>query len=217
MQSRFTPSESRKLRSLKTPAGIQRFLDEMPYHFATSAWSPRVVLREGTAHCLEGAMFAAAALRMLGFAPLLLDLEADNDVDHVLAIFKVRGHWGAVGKSNYAGCRYRDPVYRTLRELALSYFHIYFNMRGERTLRRYSRPVNLSRFDRQNWMTSEKDIWFVPEYLYVIPHFPLLKPALVKNLTRVDGRTVQSEIVGHQPESSARAPRIFRKTWPKKF
>jgi hypothetical protein len=212
MQSNFTPWELRKLRSLKTPFGIQRFLDEMPYHLATSAWSPRVVLREGTAHCLEGATLAAAALRVLGFPPLLFDLEADNDVDHVLAIFKVRGHWGAVGKSNYTGCRYRDPVYRTLRELALSYFHIYFNIRGERTLRRYSRPVNLVRFDREKWMTSEKDIWFVPEYLYTMPHIPLLKPALVKNLTRVDGRTIQGEIVGHQRESSARLPRIFRES-----
>ncbi len=211
MQDKFTPSESRKLRSLKTPAGIQRFLDEIPYHLATTAWSPRVVLRERTAHCLEGAILAAAALRVIGFPPLVLDLEADRDTDHVLAIFKVRGHWGAVAKSNFTGCRYREPVYRTLRELALSYFNIYFNMRGERTLRRYSRPVNLARFDQEKWMTSEKDIWFVPAYLYVIPHLPLLKPALVKNLTRVDGRTIQAEIVGHRRERSARLPRIFRK------
>ncbi len=210
MKNRFTPSERRKFRSLKTPAGIQRFLDEMPYHQEISAWSPRVALRERTAHCLEGAILAAAALRVLGFPPLLLDLEADRDVDHVIAIFKVRGHWGAVGKSNYTGCRYRDPIYRTPRELALSYFHIYFNMRGERTLRRYSRPVNLARFDREEWMTSEKDIWFVPAYLYVIPHIPLFKPALEKNLTRVDRRTIQSEIVGHERDSSTPLPRIFR-------
>ena len=133
-----SPSELRILRSLKTPLGIQGFLDDMPYHLATTAWSPRVVLRERTAHCLEGATFAAAALRALGFPPLILDLEADHDIDHVLAIFKVRGHWGAIGKSNFTGCRYREPIYRTLRELALSYFHIYFNLRGELTLRRYS-------------------------------------------------------------------------------
>src|SRR2546421_8770956 len=143
----FSPVELRKLRALKTPAGVQSFLDSLPYHLADTAWSPRTVLREQTAHCLEGAIFAAAALRVLGFPPLILDLEADQDTDHVLAVFKLRGHWGAIAKSNFAGCRYREPVYRTLRELALSYFNIYFNLRGERTLRRYSRLVNLARCD----------------------------------------------------------------------
>src|SRR5438874_3870407 len=185
----FTGNELRGLRRLKTPAGVQRFLDDLPYHLADTAWSPRVVLREGTAHCLEGAIFAAAALRVLGYPPLLIDLEADNDTDHVLAIFKVRGHWGAVAKSNFTGCRYREPVYRTLRELALSYFHVYFNLRGERTLRRYSQPVNLARFDRRNWMTSKKDIWFIAEYLCDISHRPLLGRGLDKHLTRVDART----------------------------
>src|SRR6476469_9398159 len=134
--SEVTPAELRQLRALKTPAGIQRFLDAMPYHLAGTAWTPSNVLRHGTAHCLEGATFAAAALRVLGFPPLILDLEADQDTDHVLAIFKLRGHWGAVAKSNFVGCRYREPVHRTLRELALSYFNTYFNLRGERTLRR---------------------------------------------------------------------------------
>lgn len=183
---------------MKTPAGIQRYLDSLPYHLATTSWSPRKVLRERTAHCLEGATFATAALRVLGFPPLMLDLEADQDTDHVIAIFKSRGHWGAVAKSNFAGCRYREPVYRTLRELALSYFHIYFNLRGERTLRRYSRPVNLRRFDHLDWMTSEKNIWFVAEYLCEIPHRPLLKPNMEKHLTRVDARTLLSEMVGHR-------------------
>jgi hypothetical protein len=194
----FTPSELRALRALKSPGGIQRFLDDMPYHLAGTAWSPRTVLREETAHCLEGAIFAAAALRVLGFPPLIFDLEADQDTDHVLAIFKMRGHWGAIAKSNFAGCRYREPVYRTLRELALSYFNTYFNLRGERTLRRYSRPVNLARFDNRRWMTSNKNIWFVAEYLCDIPHQPLLKRGLEKHLTRVDPRTWKSEMVGHR-------------------
>ena len=153
---------------------------------------------EKTAHCLEGATFAAAALRVIGFPPLLLDLEADQDTDHVIAVFKSRGHWGALAKSNFAGCRYREPVYRTLRELALSYFNVYFNLRGERTLRRYSRPVNLARFDHRNWMTSENEIWFVAEHLCDIPHTPLLKPGLEKLLTRIDARTMRSEMVGHR-------------------
>lgn len=194
----FTPSELRVLRALKTPAGIQRYLDEIPYHLGGTAWSPRLVLREKTAHCLEGATFAAAALRVIGFSPLVFDLEADQDTDHVLAIYKSRGHWGAIGKSNFAGCRYREPVYRTLRELALSYFNVYFNLRGERTLRRFSRPVNLARFDRFNWMTSEKEIWFVAEHLCDIPHTPLLKPGMEKRLTRIDARTMRSEMVGHR-------------------
>src|SRR5947209_16219909 len=161
----FPKSELRTLQSLKNPVGVQRFLDELPYNLRYTARSPKNVLRERTASCLEGSIFAAAALRVLGLPPLIFDLEAEEDTDHVLAIFKVRGHWGAVAKSNFSGCRYRDPVYRTLRELAMSYFNIYFNLRGERTLRRYSRPINLTRFDRRNWMASEKPIWFVAEHL----------------------------------------------------
>jgi len=194
----FTPSEFRKLRALKTPAGVQRFLDELPYNLSFTARSPQAVLRDRTASCLEGGIVAAAALRVLGFPPLIFDLEADRDTDHVVAIFKVRSHWGAVAKSNFTGCRYREPVYRSLRELAMSYFNIYFNLRWERTLRRYSRPVNLARFDHLNWMTSEKPIWFVAEYLCEIPHIPLLTPAMEANLTRVDQRTIKGEMVGHR-------------------
>src|SRR5438552_14066645 len=194
----FTRSELRTMRSLRTPHGIQQLIDDMPYHLGTTAWSPRRVLRERTAHCLEVAIFGAAALRVLGFPPLLWDLEADNDTDHVLAVFKVRGSWGAVAKSNFTGCRYREPLYRSLRELAMSYFNIYFNLRGERTLRRYSQPVDLSRFDHLHWMTTEKPIWFIAEYLCEIPHISLLTPAMEKNLTRVDRRTVRGEMVGHR-------------------
>ena len=194
----FSAGELRRLRALKNPVGVQRFLDTLPYHLADTSWSPWKVLREGTAHCLEGAIFAAAALRVLGFPPLLWDLEAENDTDHVLAIFKVRGCWGAVAKSNFTGCRFREPVYRTLRELAMSYFNIYFNLRGERTLRRYSRPVNLARFDGRHWMTTEKPIWFIAEYLCDIPHISLLTPAMEKNLTRLDRRSMSGEMVGHR-------------------
>ena len=194
----FTARELRTLRSFKTPRGIQRFLDSLRYHLAATAWSPRKVLRGGTAHCLEGAIFAAAALRAIGYPPLILDLEADRDTDHVIAIYKMRSHWGAVAKSNFSGCRDRAPVYRTLRELALSYFHIYFNLRGERTLLRYSRPVNLARFDRRNWMTTEKNVWFIAEHLCDIPHRPIVKPSLLKNVYRVDPRTMTGEMVGHR-------------------
>ena len=194
----FTPSDLRQLRALKTPAGVQKFLDELPYNLSYTARSPKKVLDDRTASCLEGGIFGAAALRIIGFPSLIFDLEAEQDTDHVVAIFKVHGHWGAVAKSNFTGCRYREPVYRSLRELAISYFNIYFNLRGERTLRRYSRPVNLARFDHLNWMTTEKPIWFIAEYLCDIPHFRLLKRGLEKTLTRVDARTMASEMVGHR-------------------
>lgn len=192
----FTAAELRKFRSLKTPQGVQTFLNAMPYHLADTAWSPRQVLHERTAHCYEGAMFAAAALRVLGYPPLIFDLEAEHDTDHVIAIYRAHGHWGAVAKSNYTNCRGREPVYRTLRELALSYFNTYCNLRRERTLRRFSRPVNLKRFDHLDWMTSEKPVWIVAEYLLDIPHFPLLKPGMASRLTRLDDRAFGAECLG---------------------
>ncbi len=173
----------------------------MPYHAAGTAWSPRRVLLEGTAHCLEGAIFAAVALRVLGFPPLLLDLEAVQDTDHVLAVFRLRGSWGAIAKSNFSGLRYREPVYRSVRELVMSYFEGYSNLRGERTLRAYSRPVNLASFDRRRpgWVVSESDLWWIPEYLLEIPHLQLLTPAMVGALTRVDRRSLEASLVGHRP------------------
>ena len=192
----FAPQELRKLRSLRTPGGIQRLLDSIPYHLAMTAWSPRLVLRERTAHCLEGAIFAAAALRVIGYPPLVLDLEAVDDTDHVIAVFKVDGHWGALAKSNYAGCRYREPVYRSLRELAMSYFEDYYSPRARRTLRKYSRPVNLARFDSQGWMTSPKSVWYIPDYLVDIPHTRLLSGAQVRRLERMDARSMASGLYG---------------------
>ena len=192
----FTPAELRKLRSLKTPYGIQRYLDDMPYHLGDTAWSPRRVLRENTAHCFEGAIFAAAALRALGYPPLVIDFEAEHDTDHVLAVYQVKGHWGTIAKSNYTNCRYREPVYRSLRELAMSYFQIYFNMRRERSMRTFSRPVNLKRFDNQQWMTTEKPIWFIVYYLLDIPHTKLLTRSMINRLHRVDDRTFKGEILG---------------------
>ena len=199
--SAFTAAELRFLRSLKTPAGIQKFLDEAPYHLAKTSWSPRLVIREQTAHCLEGAIFGAAALRALGFPPFVLDLEAENDTDHVIAVYQVRGHWGAIAKSNYTGCRWRDPVFRSLRELAMSYFDVYFNLRGQRTLRNFSQPVNLARFDSRHWMTYEGSVWFIAEHLCHIPHTPLLKPWMAKNLQRLDQRSFDAGTLGLRTKS----------------
>ena len=197
----FTPRELRALRALGSPWGIQRALDAMPYHAASTAWSPRAVLRERTAHCLEGAVFAAAALRVLGHPPLLLDLEAVQDTDHVIAVFRLRGHWGAIAKSNFSGLRYREPVYRSVRELVMSYFEGYVNLRGERTLRAFSRPVNLGRFDRARpgWMVSGGDLWWIAEHLVEVPHTLLLKPAMIRTLSRVDRRSLDAAMAGYQP------------------
>src|SRR5690348_1480808 len=194
----FTPAEVRKLRSFKEPHGIQRFLDELPYHLEDTAWSALRVLRENTAHCLEGALFAAAALRVLGHPPLIVDFEAEHDTDHVVAVFKVKNHWGALAKSNYTGCRYREPVYRSLRELAMSYFDGYFNLRGERSLRSYSRPVDLKRFDALQWMTTDEPIWFIANYLFDIHHYRLITPAMARSLHRLDKRSYQAGLVGRR-------------------
>ena len=195
----FRAPEWKLLRRLNTPEKVQRFLDDIAYNkepHGPTCRSPRRVLRDRTAHCLEGALFGAAALRANGCPPLLLDLEAVRDDDHVLAIFRERGHWGAVAKSNYAGLRFREPVYRTLRELAISYFEHYYNLEAEKTLRAYSRPVNLGRFDRIGWMTAEEDLWAISDYLFGIPHRPLLPSPIARRLTRVDDRLFRAGMVG---------------------
>jgi hypothetical protein len=193
--------EARVLKALKTPERIQRFLDnEIAYNKepdGDTIRSPRRVLRDQVAHCLEGALLAAAALRVQGFPPLLLDLEAVRDDDHVLAIFRQQGHWGAIAKSNYSGLRFREPVYRGLRELVMSYFEHYFNASREKTLRNYSRPVLLSRFDRIGWMTAEADLWPISDYLASIPHAPLLgKNGAGRRMARVDDRLFAAGLAG---------------------
>jgi hypothetical protein len=192
--------ETRVLKALKTPERIQRFLDtEIAYNKepdGDTLRSPRRVLRDKVAHCMEGALLAAAALRVQGFPPLLLDLEAVRDDDHVLAIFKQHGHWGAIAKSNYSGLRFREPVYRSLRELVMSYFEHYYNLSREKTLRNYSRPVNLKRFDRMGWMTAEDDLWPISDHLAKIPHITLLRNGTGRRFARVDDRLFAAGLVG---------------------
>jgi hypothetical protein len=164
------------LRRLSTPEKIQKFLDDLPYNKekdGETCRSPRLVIEYNTAHCFEGALFAAAALRANGRPALILDLASVRDDDHVIAVYRTNGYWGAIAKSNYAGLRFRSPVYRTLRELALSYFEHYYNLKGEKTLREYSRPVSLARFDSIHWMTSDEPLWPIPEYLCTIKHTPI--------------------------------------------
>ena len=192
----LSPENLRTLRALKTPALIQKFVDALPYQYANTARSPQRALRERKGHCLEGALLAAAALRVNGYPPLLMDLEAVHDDDHVVAIYRERGLWGGIAKSNFAGLRFRAPIYRTLRELALSYFEHYYNLRGERTLRAYSRPVNLARLDSRQWMTSEEDVWCVPEYLIAAKHYPLFPDKVARSLPRLDRRSFEAGMHG---------------------
>jgi len=188
--------DMRALRALKSPARIQKFLDTLEYQYADTAWSPARALRERKGHCLEGALLAAAAMRVNGHPPLVMDLEAVHDDDHVVALYRERGLWGAVAKSNFAGLRFRAPVYRTLRELALSYFEHYYNLRGERTLRRYSQAVNLTRLDARQWMTAEEDVWCVPELLIAARHYDLFPDKVARALPRLDKRSFAAGLHG---------------------
>ena len=194
----LTAAEKRLFKSLPTPWKIQAFLNSLPYNTepnGDTCRSPRRVMRDRTAHCFEAALFAAAALRMNGMPPLILDLVAVRDTDHVIAVYKLDGNWGAIAQSNYSGLRFREPIYRTIRELAVSYFEDYYNPQGEKTLREYSRPVNLSRFDSMEWMTAEEDVWNIAEYLVDIPHTPMFRST---RRMHADQRLIDAGLVGHR-------------------
>ena len=198
----LTRGELVTLRRLDRPDKVQSYLDGLTYNIETdgdTVRSPRRVMRDRTAHCAEGAFLAAAAFRVQGRPPLLVDLEAVRDDDHVLAVYRDGGLWGAVATSKFAGLRYRAPVYRTVRELVLSYFEHYYNWDGERTLRAYSRPVSLARFDRIGWMTAEEDLWPLVEHLTAIRHTPLIPPAAARRLVRLDERSYEAGLHGAPP------------------
>jgi len=186
----FNSLEWNILKRLNTPAKVQDFLETIPANFekgGETCLSPRRVLREWRAHCMEGAMLAAVALRVQGFKPLVIDLKSNpQDDDHVVAVFKLRGCWGAISKTNHAVLRYREPIYRSLRELVMSYWHEYFTNDGVKTLRSYSRPLNLARFDKKSWMISEQDLWYIPSFLDKMPHVSILTPVMIKNLRLAD-------------------------------
>ncbi len=147
-------------------------------------------------------MFAAAALRINGFAPLIVDMESTaNDYDHVIAVYQINKHWGAISKTNHGVLRYREPVYRTIRELVMSYFHEYFlQSTRTKTLRTFSKPVDLTRFDKQGWETSEESIWYIPEYLLEIPHSPILTKSQISRLRKADVIEVQMGELTEWPE-----------------
>ncbi|MFW3145629.1 MAG: hypothetical protein ACMUIE_02315 [Thermoplasmatota archaeon] len=196
----WTEEELSFLRKLDSPIKVQMFLSSIEYDSDTESRSPRYVMKERKAHCFEGALFTAACLRMLGHRPLLVDLRAVNDDDHVIAVYKVEGRWGAVAKSNFTTLRFREPVYGSLRELAMSYFDLYYNTIGQKTLREYSLPLDLSRFDDMEWMTSGEDLEYIGDELDRRKHFPLLSESMVKRLEIVEEDLMKAGLLGAKEE-----------------
>ncbi len=192
----FNKHELSILKKLDTPKKIQNFLDTLKINFepnGDTCKSPRVVLMEKQAHCIEGAMLAAVTLRMHGYKPLLVDLTAtEKDYDHVIAVFKQNDFWGAISKTNHVVLRYREPIYKTIRELVMSYFHEYFDDKGRKTLRSYSNPVSLSKFDKINWTTSEQDVWEIPNYLLEVPHKRILTKSQISSLRKADPLEIEA-------------------------
>ena len=185
----LSKAEFAVLRRLNTPRKIQAFLHVLKQNFEPNGDTcrpVREVLRTRSAHCIEGAMLAAAALWVHGEPPLLLDLRAERDYDHVVALFRRNGCWGAISKTNGVFLRWRDPVYRTLRELALSYFHEYCNRRDHKTLREYSVPYDLRRADPAVWSSGQKHAWEVAETLDDLRHFRIVSRRQLKEVTRRD-------------------------------
>jgi hypothetical protein len=185
----LTQAEFALLQRLDTPQKIQAFLYELKQNFeldGDSCRPVRAVLRRRGAHCIEGAMLAACALWVHGEPPLLMDMRAVRDFDHVVALFRRHGRWGAISKTNGIALRGRDPVYGSLRELAMSYFHEYTNRRDHKTLREYSVPFDLRRVDPKIWITGEKNAWFVAEELDGIKHFKLVDGRHLRAITRRD-------------------------------
>jgi hypothetical protein len=190
--------EKKFFKGLDSPFKIQAFLDTVIYPGEEGNRSPVEVMRQRKAHCFDGGLFAAAALRLIGFEPIIVDLlpEPGKDDDHILALFKIKGYLGAVAKSNFSGLRFREPIHRTLRELVMTYFEDFFNMKNEKTLRSYSRPVHLKRFDRLNWMTDVKGLNAVEKHLYKLPTIPVITPEQIKYLSPVDKRSLDAGTIG---------------------
>jgi hypothetical protein len=193
-QPDFTPEQEKILTGLTTPARIQSYLDTLKYPSGPENRCPSRVMAEGQAHCLDGALFAVYALRRLGHPPVVVDLlpEPGLDDDHVLAIYRVAGGIGALAKSNFTGLRMREPVYRSLRELAMSYFDFYFNVDGFKALRAYSRPVRLDRLDHLGWMTTDAGVDAIEKHLYTLPKTSLISAEMAAGLSPADDLTYRA-------------------------
>lgn len=197
-ESMLTEDERRILDGLNTPTRIQEFLDAIPYPSDTRKnRSPLTVLRERTAHCLDGALFAALTLRRLGYPPLIVQLwpEPSTDDDHVLAIYRQQGHIGSVAKSNFIGLRARPPVYRGLRELVMSYFNDFYNVAGQMTLRAYTRPLNLAAYDRLGWMWADAGADAIERRLYRLTRTAVIRAEQAAGLPLVDELTLQAGLM----------------------
>ncbi|HTR84794.1 MAG TPA: hypothetical protein VMI56_09960 [Reyranella sp.] len=192
----LSPDEGRVLRALRTPERVQEFIIGLRANFeyeGDTLRSVRGALRHRQAHCIEAAFVAACALWLQGHPPLLMDLTADRtDSDHVIAVFRRDGCWGAISKSNHVWVRWRDPIYRSPRELAISYFHEY-TLQTRKTLRTYSRPIDLRRFPTAMWVTNEEDCWEVGAALCDVPHYPLVTPAQARRLFPRDAMELRAD------------------------
>lgn len=197
----LTDAERGLVRALTTPDRIQAYLDETPYSLEERYRCPLSVLRDRKAHCFDGAIFAAAMLRRLGHPPLVVDLlPNERDDDHMLALFRVDGRLGALAKSNFSGLRYREPIYRSLRELILSYFEDYFNAAGEKTLRAYTVSLDLARFDQQHWLVSDEAMDLVGDALGRLRKIDLLTPRMAARLQPVDPLALKAGLLGSNPD-----------------
>jgi hypothetical protein len=196
----WTKDEIRFLRSMKDPDKIQGFLDSIDYNPNYECRSPRWVIKKRSAHCFEGALFSAAALQFIGYQPLIVDMKSFNDDDHVIAVFKVDGHWGAVAKSNFTTLRFREPVYRSLRELVMSYFDFYFNIIGDKSLRSYSLPLDLSIYESRKWVTTDEDLEYIGDKLEKIRHYPVINKKMITNLKKASDTMLKAGMLGSNAE-----------------
>jgi hypothetical protein len=196
----WTKDEIRFLKAVSDPDKIQNFLDSIDYNPNYECRSPRWVIRKKSAHCFEGALLAAAALQFIGYRPLIVDMKSFNDDDHVIAVFKNDGHWGAVAKSNFTTLRFREPVYRSLRELVMSYFDFYFNIAGDKSLRSYSLPLDLSIYDSLQWTTTDNDLEYIGDKLEKIHHYPVVNNKMIKNLKKASDTMLKAGMLGSNQE-----------------
>ncbi len=192
----WTKDEIKFLKTFSDPDKIQGFLDSLEYNPNYECRSPRWVMRKKSAHCFEGALFAAAALNFLGYPPLIVDMKAFNDDDHVIAVFRERGYWGAVAKSNFTTLRFREPVYRSLRELVMSYFDFYFNIAGDKSLRSYSRPLDLTIYNKRAWTTTDEDLEYIGDKLEMIRHYPVVDAGMIKKLRKASDTMLKAGMLG---------------------
>lgn len=192
----WTTEELTLFRVLKNPAAIQDFLDTIPYSAQSQYRSPRSVLHDRKAHCYDGALFAAASLRMIGYPPVIVDMQSVRDDDHVIAIFKYRGRVGAIAKSNFTGLRFREPIYRDIRELVMSYFESFYNMNHEKSLRQYTDPLNLSSFDKYRWMFLDEHLDRIVDRLNSMRVHKIMTNTMIRSLTPVDSRTFKTGLIG---------------------